>query len=221
MSRGAPRRILIATHNPGKVREIVAILSAGEAATHVTWCSLDDLSAPIAEPPEDGATFAENAAHKALYYARASGLWTLADDSGLEVDALDGAPGVHSARYAAPDEVAALTADLPATGRARQDAANNRKLIAALRGCPESAWIARFRCTLALADGERVRLTAEGSIEGRIIAEPRGAGGFGYDPHFLVPHLGRTTAELPLAEKNAISHRGVALKRLRQALAAL
>ncbi|MFO0974161.1 MAG: RdgB/HAM1 family non-canonical purine NTP pyrophosphatase [Phycisphaerae bacterium] len=211
-----PRPILVATHNPGKVREIAALLDAEDPALRerVRWVSLDDLPDPIPAPHEDQPTFAANAALKARYYSRASGLWTLADDSGLEVDALHGAPGVLSARFAPLDAAAA------STGRAAQDDANNRKLIAALRGVPPERRTARFRCCLALANGETLLATATGAIDGLIIDSPRGAGGFGYDPHFLVPGLGRTTAELPLAEKNRVSHRGQALRRLRPVLLA-
>lgn len=201
------REILIATSNPGKHREIVAVLSGAQAdgtrLPAVRWRSLDDLGLDVPEPVEDGATFADNAAIKARYYARASGLWTLADDSGLEVDALGGLPGVHSARYAGLP---------PGAGRAAADEANNAKLIERLAGVPEADRTARFRCALALADGERVLARFDGAIEGYIIDLPRGRGGFGYDPHFRVPSLGRTTAELSPEEKNRISHRGKALR---------
>jgi len=205
--------VLIATRNPGKAREIGAILSEGGAAAGgiptVHWKTLDDLAEAVAEPFEDQTTFIGNASLKARYYSLASGLWTLADDSGLEVDALGGAPGVMSARFARlPD------------GAARQvrDQANNEKLVAELKGVPPERRTARFRCALALADGDRILATVEGMIEGRIIDIPRGPGGFGYDPHFLVPHLGKTTAELAPAEKNRISHRGQALRQMRAKL---
>lgn len=210
------REILIATGNPAKQREIAAMLGppfdrplAGAtkcdgAASRVRWLGLSDLSQAIPEPIEDGATFLHNAILKAHHYARASGRWALADDSGLEVDALGGAPGVHSARYAGVDGARAVV-----------DAANNRKLIENLRGVSQLLRTARFRCVLALSDGERILATADGVIEGEIIDTPRGAGGFGYDPHFLVPELGVTTAELPAAEKNRISHRGRALQALK------
>lgn len=213
------REILIATSNPGKFREITEVLlgepgtpSAGSRAPGVggaRWLSLADLPVKIAPPAEDGQTFADNAALKARYYAQASGFWTLADDSGLEVDALGGAPGVKSARYAGSAE---------GTPRAEVDRANNRRLIAELHGVPPERRTARFRCALALSDGERILLATEGSVEGRIIDEPRGANGFGYDPHFFVPQLGKTMAELPAEEKNRISHRGQALRRLRDQL---
>ncbi len=225
------REILIATGNPAKYGEIAAVLSdcglriadrglggLGGAESErpgtqrVGWLSLDDLSAAIAAPVEDGVTFAQNAALKAVHYSRLSGRWALADDSGLEVDALQGAPGVWSARYAAG----------PAgSTRAQADRANNRKLISELKDVPLEGRRARFRCALALADGEQVLATAEGTIDGLIVDEPRGSNGFGYDPHFFVPRLGRTTAELAPEHKNRISHRGQALQQFRQALAAL
>jgi len=195
--------IVIATGNPAKQREIAGILGDGPLRG-IRWLGLGELSSPIDEPIEDGATFLDNAILKAHHYARASGRWALADDSGLEVDALGGAPGVHSARYAGVEG-----------DRSVVDPANNRKLIALLRGICEKDRTARFRCVLALSDGASVLATAVGTIEGVIIDEPRGAGGFGYDPHFLVPELGVTTAELPAAEKNRISHRGRALRALR------
>jgi len=200
--------ILIATANPGKYREIVAVMTESPASADpcINWKWLGALAERPAEPHEDGATFAENAALKARYYSLASGLRALADDSGLEVDALRGEPGVHSAYYAGE------FADRP---RAERDAANNRKLITALRGVPPANRTARFRCCLALADGDRILATAEGTVEGVIIDEPRGTGGFGYDPHFFIPAIGRTTAELTREEKNRISHRGRALRAMR------
>ncbi|MFQ5412196.1 MAG: RdgB/HAM1 family non-canonical purine NTP pyrophosphatase [Phycisphaerae bacterium] len=207
--------ILIATGNAGKAREIVAILSDFPAADHpniIRWRTLRDLPDEIPEPHEDRESFAENAALKARYYARATGLWTLADDSGLEVDALGGGPGVRSARYA----------DLPGDApRDRRDAANNRKLIAALKDVSPEYRTARFRCALCLADADRILASAEGVIEGRIIDVARGSGGFGYDPHFFVPELGNTTAELTPEHKNRISHRGRALQKMQATLARL
>lgn len=204
--------ILIATGNPGKAREIEAVLSESntvEQSYSVRWQTLRNLPDEIHEPREDQDTFAGNAAQKARYYARATGLWTLADDSGLEVDALSGAPGVRSARYA----------DLPGDApRDRCDAANNRKLIAALKNVPPDNRTARFRCALVLAEGDRILASSEGAIEGRIIDAARGSGGFGYDPHFFVPELGLTTAELTPEHKNRISHRGLALRRMQIAL---
>lgn len=211
MTAPPQRTVVIATRNPGKVREIAAVLGGDgpDALGRVVWRSLAEVAPDAPDPIEDQPTFAGNAALKARYWSKRTGLWTLADDSGLEVDALDGAPGVYSARYAAADEHA---------GRESKDLANNRKLIAALAGVPTERRTARFRCALALADGDRVLAAAEGSIEGQIIDEPRGNGGFGYDPHFLILSLAKTTAELPFDEKNRISHRGHALRRLREDL---
>ena len=184
--------ILIATGNPGKVREIRQL-----TADHPwNWRSLEDFPG-IPDVVEDADTFAGNACKKALHYAAATGLLTLADDSGLEVDAIGGAPGVHSARYA---------------GQPKSDAANNRKLIANLANIPAPARTARFRCAMALARPGAVLLETSGAVEGQIIDTPRGQNGFGYDPHFLVPHLGKTMAELPSEQKNALSHRGHALR---------
>jgi XTP/dITP diphosphohydrolase len=201
MAAGQRRRILIATGNPGKRREIEAVM----ADVPVDWVSLADMP-DLPDCVEDADTFEANARKKALHYAGLSGLWTLADDSGLEVDALGGAPGVHSARYA---------------GEPKSDARNNAKLVAGLTGVPDERRTARFRCVVALAEPGRVLATASGTIEGRIIDSPRGRNGFGYDPHFLIPDLGKTAAELPAAEKNRISHRGRALAALRQKLSSL
>ena len=184
--------ILLATRNPGKIREIREI-----AADHaIVWHALDEY-ADLPDAPETGQTFAENSRQKALYYTNATGLDTLADDSGLVVDCLGGAPGVLSARYAGPS---------------CDGAANNRKLIAGLRGVPSERRSARFRCAMAWVRDGTVALETEDAIEGVIIDEPRGANGFGYDPHFFVPALGRTLAEAAPREKNALSHRGKALR---------
>jgi XTP/dITP diphosphohydrolase len=221
MNPAAPHLIVIASRNANKVREIAAVLGAADAPAAlraVRWLSLAEAAPHAGDPVEDQPTFAGNAALKARHASRLTGLWTLADDSGLEVDALDGAPGVLSARYAG---LAAGVSGGRNPARAEKDLANNRKLIAALAGVPAERRTARFRCCLALADGERILLTAEGGVEGRIIDAPRGSGGFGYDPHFLIPELGRTMAELGMQEKNRISHRGRALRQLRERLAAL
>ncbi len=183
--------ILIATTNPGKLREVNAVLGA----LPLGLMGLADFP-DVPEPVEDAPTFEGNARIKALYYAGQTGVWALADDSGLEVDALDGAPGVYSARYA---------------GVNGGDAANNAKLIEALRAAHEARRTARFRCVVVLARRDAVLAVGRGAIEGVIIDEPRGANGFGYDPHFLVPSLGKTAAELPPEHKNRISHRGRAL----------
>jgi XTP/dITP diphosphohydrolase len=208
--------ILIATGNPKKAKEIESVLTEGGGSSGcnalIHWLTLKDLPSPIAEPIEDEDTFAGNAALKARYYSAATGHWTLADDSGLEVDALGGAPGVLSARFA--DHATGAT-------RPERDAANNRKLIQALRDVAVEKRTARFRCALALADGDRILAAAGGVVEGRIIDDARGANGFGYDPHFLVMHLGLTTAELSAEHKNRISHRGRALREMKEHLARL
>lgn len=195
-----PDRILFASTNTGKAREVGHMLRDFD----VPVIQLGDVSF-LPAPEETGATFQDNADIKALYYARASGLWTLADDSGLEVDALGGAPGVHSARYAGP---------------AATDRDNNVKLIAALTGIDSPRRTARFRCALTLASPDRIECRAQGAVEGHIIEEPRGDNGFGYDPHFFLAELDLTLAELPPDRKNAISHRGQALARLRGELEA-
>jgi XTP/dITP diphosphohydrolase len=205
MSAEAGRQtILVATTNPGKVRELRAMLDA-----NVEWKVLSDFP-DVAEVEEDGATFAANARKKATEYARATGLWTLADDSGLVVDALAGAPGVKSARFCG---------DIPlGTDRKRIDQRNIVKLVNLLAGVPPEKRTARFVCFLCLASPEEVLLETEGKVEGRIVDEPAGTNGFGYDPVFFLPELGKTVAQLPDTEKNAISHRGNAIARLKPQL---
>lgn len=188
------REIVIASKNKGKIREIRQIY----ADLPVSVVEVPDLP----EVVEDGATFAENARKKALSAARHSGRWALADDSGLEVDALGGAPGIHSARWSGGG-----------------DEANNDKLLAELAGVAAPARTARYRAVVAVADPDgRIVAEAEGVCEGLIGFERRGTGGFGYDPLFIVPPYGRTMAELPPEVKNALSHRGQALRRLREPL---
>ena len=188
--------LIVATGNRGKLVEIQNLL----ADLPLDLRSLADFE-PVAEPVEDQPDFEGNARLKARYYAEKLGHPVLADDSGLEVDALGGAPGVISARYA---------------GEPSDDQRNNAKLLRELEGVPDEKRTARFRCVLCitgpeLPGGEQV---FHGVVEGRIIEAPRGEGGFGYDPLFFHPGLGRTTAEIPLAEKNRISHRGQALGQL-------
>jgi XTP/dITP diphosphohydrolase len=187
-----PAKLLLATNNRGKVAEIKALLN-GLGIQLLTPAGLG-LQLEVAE---DGATYAENASKKASAFAHLSGLVSLADDSGLEVDALGGKPGLHSHRFA------------PQPGAT--DADRRRFLLARLSGRPRP-WTARFRATVAVAlpSGE-VRL-ASGECEGEIIPEERGSGGFGYDPIFLLPELGRTMAELGMEEKNRLSHRARAVQ---------
>ncbi len=203
----APRRlILLATRNAGKVRELAEVL----APLGIDVEGLDGFD-DLPEPVEDGETFAANAAKKAVWYSTRTGQWCLADDSGLVVDALDGRPGVHSARYAC-DRVAD---DAP---RSEIDQANNRKLLDELDGVGDDRRTARFVCHLTLADGETILAEVEDCVEGRIGHEPRGSNGFGYDPLFVVPELDCTTAELPPERKNEISHRGKASRAMARVL---
>jgi len=192
------RTILVATTNAGKVRELRAML--GDA---VAWKTLADFP-QAGEVEEDGTTFAENARKKATEYARATGLWTLADDSGLVVDALNGAPGVKSARF---------SGDVPpGTSRKEIDQRNIAKLLGLLRDVPQDKRTAHFVCHLCLASPEKVLAETQGTVEGIIVDEPVGENGFGYDPVFFVPALGKTVAQLADGQKNAISHRGNAIR---------
>jgi XTP/dITP diphosphohydrolase len=197
------RSILIATSNAGKAREFREMLGSGDGAAF-RWSDLSQH--PGAEPVEEtGRTFLANACLKAAGYARQFSTWTLADDSGLEVDALGGSPGVHSARWAAMHDAG------------EGDAANNALLLKQIDAVPDDRRTGRFVCVLALADpGGRIILTARDAAEGTILRSPRGANGFGYDPLFYVGSLGKTTAELSPDEKHAISHRGKALRRMRE-----
>lgn len=191
--------LLVATTNAGKLDEINRLLS------DLTGVDLESLAVhpDIPAPVETGATFAANAALKATYYSTRTGRLTLAEDSGLEVDALDGAPGVRSARFNGSSYV--------------EKCAAIQNLLQA-RGAVDAA--ARFVCALAVARGAEVIFSTTAAVEGQIAAQPRGAGGFGYDPIFFYPPYGRTLAEVPPAAKNAVSHRGRAVRRLRSFLAA-
>lgn len=196
-----PSIVVVATHNRGKAVEFADMLGADNAGTQ--W---RDLSAypDIGEVEETGHTFRANACLKAAEYAKRTGQWALADDSGLEVDALDNKPGVVSARWAAIH------------GAGSGDAANNALLLQQLESVPDEKRSARFVCVLALADETGcIIFTARDTMEGHIIRQPRGTNGFGYDPLFWVDRLGKTTAELTPAEKAAVSHRGGALRRLK------
>jgi XTP/dITP diphosphohydrolase len=191
-------RVVLASRNRGKLKEIVPLL----ADLGFDLCTIDDV-APDCELREDGNTFEDNALAKGRQAAQATGLAAVADDSGLEVDALAGAPGVHSARYA---------------GLPSDDARNNAKLLAALRAVPAPRR-ARFRCVAAFVDpAGGLELTRSGACEGEILDQPRGELGFGYDSLFLIPARGRTMAELPLDEKNRLSHRAAAFRALADAL---
>lgn len=187
-------RLVLASKNQGKIREFRALLEGTE------WeiIPLDEFP-DLPEPQEDGETFLENAVIKATQIATLTGAWALADDSGLEVEALNGAPGVLSARFAGP---------------ARDDAANNRQLLIAMQGVPQEARKARYRSAIALSSPEGEVWTTEGVCEGEIGFEACGDYGFGYDPLFFLPEYGMTMAELSAEEKNRISHRGKAMKKL-------
>lgn len=197
-------RIVIATGNPHKVEELRAML----ALPGLEFVGLDALAGSFAEPAETGTTFEENARIKGLAYAAQTGLPCLADDSGLEVDALGGAPGVISSHYCTDGRETGMS-------RAERDSANNARLLRELEGRPPAARTARFVCLMVLA-GPGVLATARGAFEGRIGLPgqvPRGDNGFGYDPLFLVgPDFTRTSAELTPQSKNALSHRGHAAR---------
>jgi XTP/dITP diphosphohydrolase len=205
--RTVSRPLVFATRNPGKLVELrqllpdVDVLGVEEAAAR--------LGRRIPDVEEDADTFAGNATKKAREVSRATGFPALADDSGLEVDALDGAPGVRSARYA---------------GTGGGDAENNAKLLDALRAVPPERRTARFRSVLALADAcgplrDRV-ITAHGVCDGVVLDAPRGTGGFGYDPLFLVPELGQTFAEIGIGTKGMLSHRARAMQAIKPQLLA-
>lgn len=187
--------LVLATRNPGKRRELERLLRP----LGIRVRSVDEFpDAPIVE--ETGQTFAENARLKAAQIARATGRWALGEDSGIMVDALGGRPGVRSARYSGPNAT---------------DAANNARLIEELRDVPPERRGAQYACHIAVADPQgRIVLEVEGRCRGRIVDTPRGAHGFGYDPHFLIPEYHRTFGELSPLVKNQISHRGRALQRL-------
>jgi XTP/dITP diphosphohydrolase len=201
LKRAPIRRLVIATGNLGKLREFSSLL----AGLPFELTSSAELHLPL--PAETGATFLANALLKARHAASLSASAAVADDSGLEVDALNGAPGIYSARYAGSDA---------------DDAANNAKLMQALAGIPHEGRRARYRCALAFVESaaDAAPLIAEADWQGFILDAPRGAGGFGYDPYFWLPELNRTAAELPPAEKNRLSHRGKAMRALRARLAA-
>jgi len=196
------RKILVATTNPGKIAELTAMLEAD-----VKWLTLADFS-DIAEVPEDGLTFTENACKKAVGYAKATGLWTIADDSGLVIDALQGGPGIESARFCGEES----------EDRKLIDHKNIAKVLKLLEGVPTEKRTARFVCSLCLANPEEILIETQGTLEGLITEKEIGENGFGYDPIFFVPHLNKTVAQLTAEEKNAISHRGNAIRKLKPLL---
>ena len=185
------KKLLIATNNKGKIKELHDLLKD----TGIELITPADINL-ILEVEEDGTTYAENASKKAIAFAHASGLISLADDSGLEVDALDGAPGLYSARYH------------PKPGA--NDADRRAYMIENLHGKPRP-WTAHFHATIAIAIPEQDVHIVEGNCYGEIIPEERGTGGFGYDPIFLFPELNKTMAELEMEEKNRLSHRAKAV----------
>ena len=194
-------RLLVATSNPGKLREIRSVL----AGVPVTLVSLRDIPR-IEEPEETGTTFEENARLKALHYAAHAGMTSVAEDSGLVIDAMDGEPGVHSARFLGAD----------ATYPERFAEIFNR-----LAGPPEKNRAARFVCALAVAEGGRIVYEARGTVEGEIAREARGSAGFGYDPIFYYPPYGATLAEVSEDAKLAVAHRGQAFRSLASWIAVL
>lgn len=191
--------LCLASSNAGKVREINALL-AGSG-----WRAVPQSEYGVPDVEETGLSFVENALLKARQAARLSGLPAIADDSGLEVDALQGAPGIYSARYAGAG-----------AGDGAGDGANNRKLLAELAGVPEARRGARFQCVMVTLRHalDPTPVICQGTWEGRILEAPAGANGFGYDPVFFVPTHGCSAAQLPPEEKNRLSHRGQALRAL-------
>ena len=191
IARSGRPRLLLATTNPHKIEELRELLR--DAPCELV--SPTDLHLHL-DVPETGTSFTENAEIKARAWAQAAGMLALADDSGLEIDALHGEPGIYSARWGGPD---------------MSYPERFRVLLARLDGVPPEGRSARYRCVVAIADPHGVRVLSEGVLHGRIADAPRGTGGFGYDPIFDVPELGRTVAELPADEKNRISHRARAV----------
>ena len=199
------RIILVATTNPGKMEELSSMLDVD-----VDFKSLTDF-ADVPEVVEDGETFAQNAQKKALGYAKVTGVWTIADDSGLVIDDLDGAPGVNSARF---------SGEKP-KDRTLIDHRNIEKVLELMKTVPDEKRTARFVCNLCLASEEKVLLHTEGLLEGFITKSQIGENGFGYDPIFFIPQLNKTIAQLTAEEKNAISHRGNAIRKLTPLLVGL
>ena len=189
------QKLVIASGNKGKLRELSALLEPLDFEVH-TQAEFN-----VPDVPETGTTFVENAIIKARHAAEITGLAAVADDSGIEVDALDGAPGVYSARFSAPNAT---------------DDKNNALLVEKLRDVPEELRTARYRAVIVFMKHAKdpSPIICEGSWEGRIVLEPKGEGGFGYDPYFFVPTHGCTSAELTAEVKNSLSHRGQALREL-------
>jgi XTP/dITP diphosphohydrolase len=199
---GGPRRLVVATGNPHKVEEITRLLARvvpAVAAGDLELVAMTELAVP--SPVEDGETFEDNARLKARACVEATGWPAIADDSGLEVDALDGAPGVRSARYA---------------GEGADDAANNEALVGALAAAGDGPWRARFVCAASLVTADGREFTRRGTMEGQVVTTPLGTNGFGYDPHFVADATvdGRTNGQLSPEEKDAISHRAAAFEAL-------
>ena len=190
--------LIVATRNRGKIREIREALKG----LGIRIYALSDFDG-VAEIKEDGKSFTENALKKARFYSKVFGKLTLADDSGLEVECLKGMPGIYSARYA---------------GERASNRENNHKLLKEMEGIPLSKRGARFKCVMALVSPDGKEAMTEGSCKGKIGMRERGRRGFGYDPLFILPKYGKTMAQLPLKEKNRISHRGKALRRLRKTI---
>lgn len=197
----ADLEIVLATTNQGKLAELRTIFLLRE----VSVCGLNDFP-DIPPAPEDGNTFADNARQKSLHYSRLLNRLVLADDSGLQVTALEGAPGIYSARFASLDT----------NDRTEQDRANNQKLLQLLADVPLKNRQARFCCCLCLHSPNELILEVQGSLEGMILDYPQGSNGFGYDPIFYVPDKQKTIAQMSPEEKNSISHRGQALRKLLQ-----
>ena len=190
--------VIVATRNKGKVREIRDALKGLNLRIH----AVSDFS-DVPEVVEDGDSFTENALKKARFYSKAFGKLTIADDSGLEVDCLQGLPGIYSARYA---------------GERASTEENNQKLLREIQDVPIAKRGARFKCVIAVTSPDGKEAIAEGSCKGRIGFKEKGRKGFGYDPLFILPRYGKTMAELTLEEKNRISHRGKALRKIRRIL---
>lgn len=192
------KKIIVATKNQGKIKEMITAFKNLDVELH----SLSEFG-NLPDAIEDGSTFAENALKKASFYAKQTNCACLADDSGLEIDVLGGAPGIYSARFA---------------GYHADDSANNKKMVEELTKKNVSSSAAHYVCALAFVDTDGSSLSCEGRCSGIIRNFARGEGGFGYDPYFYLPNLDKTMAEITLAEKNTISHRGLALKNMENIL---